>query len=258
MAYMPATRLVIKCGTEVLYGKGGWMVSKPKEDRWSSIARQVVAAEEMSGVSMILVSSGAVRAGQENFKGTSSIFQLGKREQWAGIGTRHLLKHWGDAFGCFGREIAYLLVSRATLRDSGERQAIFSAIADYHRCCIVPILNENDVALEGEGGGNDLLAADIACLTGASGVLFLTECGGVYEIDPWRHPGVRRYSEIDPRTALTSSWLEDGMAGKLLEVVRCFAMGMRTAVAGLERDSIQRFAAGEPVGTMIGNSVSFY
>lgn len=205
-----------------------------------------------------LISSAAVRAGQENFKGMSSVFRLGKREQWAGIGTRHLLKRWGDAFDDFGKEIAYLLVSRATLRDSGEKQAICSAIKDYQRCGIIPILNENDVALENEGGGNDRLATEIAYLTGANGVLFLTECGGVYEKDPARYQGVRRYAEIDPRTALTNPWLEHGMGKKLLEAVRCFAMGMRTAIAGLEYNSIQKFVSGEPVGTMISNSVSFY
>jgi len=35
-------------------------------------------------------------------------------------------------------------------------------------------------------------------------------------------------------------------------------MGMRVAIAGIETETIYRFAMGEPVGTMIGDAVRFH
>ena len=254
-----ATRLVIKCGTGALYpgvwGIGGLHLTT----RFGHIARQVVAAETQGTLSA-LISSGAARAGQENFKGSLLTFPLGRREEWAGIGTRYLLKGWGDAFGEHGKEISYILASRARRMDDEEKEMIRSAIWDYERCGVVPILNENDMTLDAGYGRseNDALACEIARLIRADAILFLTGVGGVYEKDPVCNLDVRQYAEIDPRTALTDPWLRRGMAKKLSEAVRCFAMGMRVAIAGSEGDVIHRFAMGEPVGTMIGNSVRFY
>ena len=249
----------MKCGTKVLY-PGVWGIGAPRlMTRFGHIARQVVAAEA-KGTSIVLISSGAIRAGQENFRGTPSIFRLGREEEWAGIGTRYLLKRWGDAFEELGKEIAYILVSRADFGSQEKVRAITSSIVDYQRCGVVPIINENDVVFDSRHGRseNDYLAIGIAELIGADMILFLTEVGGVYEKNPAHHPGARQYAAIDARTALTNPWLTGGMGIKMVGAVWCFARGMRVAIAGAEGNTIDKFAGSEPVGTMIGTSVRFY
>ncbi|MBI2053606.1 MAG: hypothetical protein HYT41_02590 [Candidatus Sungbacteria bacterium] len=250
MPHAISKHMIVKCGTYALVGASRTL----DQEIFGDIARQCVE----SRVPVTIISSGAVKAGEESIHGGEPAFGLFRKE-YAAIGARYLLQKWGDAFATYGTEISQIWMTSVNVTHSDERDSIYGAIRLCHLRGIVPIVNGNDAVSDSQHSvDNDCLAAVIAELTHPDAVLFLTRVGGVYEQDPSRNPRARRYAEIDPRTALTSPWLTNGMARKLTEAVRCFAMGMRVAIAGVEADTIRRFAAGEPVGTMIGDSVRFY
>lgn len=254
--------LIVKCGTAFLYAanithESTWPYAA--QDAFDRVAAQVTPTER-SGVPIMIVSSGAVKEGQRRFVSAVSAPGRLSREVYAGIGAPHLYKRWSYAFELQGRSVAQVLVTVANLNHNGERRSIASAIATCHVNGIIPIINENDIVADAEQsiGDNDRLARMIAELVYAGAVLFLTHRGGVYERNPACNPHVRQYREIDAREALTNPYLTDGIATKLFEAVQCFAMGMRVAIAGAESDTIRKFAAGEAVGTIIGNAVQFY
>lgn len=249
--------IVVKCGTECLYSTkmitdGAWPYAP--QNAFDRIAQQALLIYKR-GVPVVLVSSGAVREGERM---SLAVCQRPKRIS-AGVGVSYLYQKWGDAFERRHKNVAQILVTAGNLGNGGERRSIAATIATCHESGVMPVINENDIIADSEHciGDNDTLARMIAELVCADAVLFLTHAGGVYEEDPRRNPCARRYAEIDPRTALTNPWLTGGIAKKMTEAVLCFAAGMRVAIAGVENDTILRFAAGESVGTMIGDAVRF-
>lgn len=253
--------LIVKCGTEFLYAaelarEAVWPYAV--QNAFDRVAAQVAFVEK-SGVPVVIISSGAIKEGQQRLSYRTVPVRFTSKE-YAGIGTPHLYKRWSDTFGKHCKSVAQILVTAANLSCDGERQSIARAIAAYHINGVIPIVNENDVVADAEQriGDNDRLARIIAELVQADAVLFLTLSGGVYEEDPVYNSGARQYKEIDARMALTDWRLTNGIAIKLLEAVQCFAMGMRVAIAGAEEEAILKFAAGEPVGTMISDSIRFY
>lgn len=264
-----AVRLVIKLGTEVLLdGKEGRL----GQEIFNDIAAQVVELQN-DGVAVAIVSSGAIKAGRERMESLGAPVGALDKKKLAGMGARHLLNKWGQAFETYEREVVQVWVTYANWESENEKQNIRSIIMDDSGGHEVPIVNENDVisdeeikAMELGISENDQLAQMIAELTGADAVLFLTEAGGVYEEDPKLNPHARLYAEIDMSTAKKMLELSQsdespngrgGIGAKLRAAMVCAEAGMRVAVAGMEGDVIRRFGQGEPVGTVIGNKVKF-
>ncbi len=261
-------RLVVKIGTGVLLGKDG----KLNQDIFNNIAKQVTDIQNLGiRIQIAIVSSGAIQAGRE-----STLIQFKpplKKNQLAGIGSRYLLKKWGDAFLINGYEISEVPITFGNWNVIGEKRSIRSNILTYLEYRIVPIINENDVVSDKEIkmmekgiSENDQLARMIAELIDADAILFVTEKGGVYENDPSCHDNPRFYTEIDVSTArrlisAPSNASLNGTGGikpKLQQGLLCSKKGMRVAIAGIQNDAIYKFALGMPVGTTIGNSVKFH
>ncbi len=265
-------RILVKCGTSVLCKNG-----RLDQKIFNNIAKQVVRAEKF-GVNMIIVSSGAIQAGKEEAERLyRNKIEVEKEDRpiFASNGSPYLFTKWGHAFKKHGRLISEELVTYANLNDSGEKKSILSNILKCYRLQpqSVPIINENDFVSDQEIkkmdqgiSENDQLARMVAEFISADAVLFVTEIGGVYETDPNHNQDVRLYSEIDVQAAnkiasMSSTTSINGTGGikpKLREAVRCYQAGMRVSIADTQNDNIYKFALGNPVGTTIGESVSFY
>lgn len=268
-------QFIVKLGTEVLLSKKRWTDDRRLSQRvFNQVASQVVEIQNLD-IGVTIVSSGAIQAGREKIGKLANLVMrpegitLGKPEL-AGIGARYLLDMWGKAFEKCNREIAQEWVTFGNWNNEGERQSIKSGILSYQSQRVIPIVNENDVVSDNEIrlmekglSENDRLTRMIAELLNADMVLFLTKSGGVYEKDPTINPGARRYAEIDVKTArelaeasnIASESGTGGIGAKLREAAICAEMGMRVAIAGMKPNTIYKFAAGEPVGTMIGKTV---
>lgn len=260
-------RLVVKFGTANLLNQFGQFGQAIFDD----FARQIVELQNQ-GTEVIIVSSGAIKAGRESMESLeASTMHLDKKDL-AGIGARHLMNSWGKSFENYGKEVGQVWVTFGNWANEGERNSIQSSIFDYLQGGVVPVLNENDVISDREIklmdkmiSENDRLAKMIASLVGADAVLFLTEAGGIYEEDPRKNPQARLYEEIDAweKSELigisrgTSRTGAGGMTAKWKEASRCAKKGMLVAIAGNEKDVILRFVRGESVGTKIGTVTKF-
>lgn len=276
--FMPKL-LVVKLGTNNLSN-----YLSNKEDLWGrmekSLDSQVFSdyarqAEELywRGTKVVIVTSGAIRAGEERIRKLGKDVSLFAKKEIAAIGTRYLLNLWGEAFESGGIEIAPIWVTFQNWDDKGERESIKSSTLNLLKQGVIPVINENDIVSDWEIkwmekgiSENDRLAGAIASLIEADAILFLTDKEGVYEDDPETNPQARLYDEVSMWENLeglinNSKSTSDGGSGgievKLKAAVSCAKKGMEVAIAGREIDAIVKFAKGESVGTRIGKTTKF-
>lgn len=261
-------RLVIKFGTENLFGEKDAL----DQDVFDLYADQMVALQK-KGIEVIVVSSGAIKAGKERLEHLGFDASTFVKKDIAGIGARHLLNKWGDAFSRHKMDVAQVWVTFANWNDKAERKNIRAVLERYVRGGIVPIVNENDVICDEEIklmeqgiSENDRLARMVALLIESDAVLFLTRVDGIYTADPTKNKNARRFAEIDRRrweecfsvgTSGRSVNGSGGMKAKVAEAALCAKEGMRVAVAGASPDVIEAFVSGEPVGTLVGVHTRF-
>src|SRR3990170_1495112 len=242
-------KLVLKFGTEALLGKSGKAKRKLDQRIFNSVAEQVAFLRREQRADVVIVSSGAIKAGKESlarFGINANNTNLDKGEI-AAVGMPHLLNRWKHAFGSFKMLTAPFWVTYANWLSEPERRSICSGILCCSHQGIIPIVNENDVVsaneielMEKGISENDQLAMMVASLIDADAVLFLTDAGGVYETDPRIKSSARMYEEIDPETALriyhllsySSSNGTGGIRAKIRSALQCFASGRRVAIAG--------------------------
>jgi len=256
-----ARLLIVKFGTKNL----------ADFSRFVDYARQIKELIEDDEVWVVVVSSGAI------FHGWNRMHELGidspflGQEELAGIGSRHLLNAWGNAFAQHNREVAQVWVTHNNLSGNGEKESIRERIFNYLKAGVVPIVNENDVVSNKEikwmrqgVSENDRLARRIAELLRVQEILFLTDVAGVYDDDPGLNRDARLYQVVTPEdvpfialTVTTGVLGRGGMKSKLNEAIACFFAGMRVVIAGNEEDVILKFARRKSVGTTIGTFTRF-
>lgn len=258
-------RLVVKLGTENLSSQG-----RLDQKTFNGIARQT-AVLMTAGTEILLVSSGAIRAGKEAMeaKKVNNKLKLSKKEL-AGIGSPFLLGRWQKAFKRHDILIAQIWITYANWLSKKERVNVKNAISNCLKNGVVPIVNENDVVADDEVRSmergiseNDRLARMVALLIGADAVLFLTDVDGIFNENPRHNHGALMYKQINAadwrKSALIncdggSSGGRGGMAPKINEAIICYDAGIRAAIAGNTPNAVLKFAQGKPVGTKIGNT----
>lgn len=260
-------RLVVKCGTENLCSQNGEKKLDPKI--FDDYARQIVELQRQ-GVDVIVISSGAIKAGREELKNLGLNTKDVDRQVLAAIGQPLLMKKWDEAFRKFEKTTGQLLLTFTNWSNERERNEVIQCIFDLLRMGQIPIINENDPVsdkeiklMERRISENDQLAKMTALKIGADAILFLTDEGGIYTANPKIDPKAQLYEEINTRNKpenlisfMGSTSSENGSGGmitKLKEASRCAKNKLRVGIAGYEKDVILKFAKGESVGTKIGN-----
>lgn len=258
------SRLVVKFGTECLSSDG-----KLNQAIFDGFAREITQVNQL-GVEVAIVSSGAIRAGNEAMSVLGLKTGCLEKKHIAGIGARHLMARWGKAFEDYKREVAQIWVTYASLTHTGERESTKASILCYLRHGSIPVLNENDVLSDEEIrwmeqgiSENDNLARHIVFLIDADAVLFITNERGVYKEYPKENPEAEIYTEMYCNEILDSvgngSSFEGGTGGmetKLNAAVECARAGKRVCIVGQTENMIVRFVEGISIGTaVIGRSL---
>jgi glutamate 5-kinase len=258
-------RLVVKCGTENLCTQDD---KKLNQKIFDDYARQVVELQKQ-GVDVVIISSGAIKAGREELEDLGLDTKGFDKQVLASVGQALLMKRWEEAFRKFGKTPGQLLVTFTNWSNERERGEVIQCIFDLWKIGQIPIVNENDPVsdkeiklMEKRISENDQLAKMTALKIGADAILFLTDEGGIYTADPKIDPNAQLYEEVNARNIPTglTCLAEDtpdksgigGMATKLKGAFRCAKRKLRVAIAGYEEDVILKFARGESVGTKIG------
>ena len=284
MSAAPPCRIVVKVGTSTLTDPQG------RIDR-AFIADLTIqlATIRKSGRDVLLVTSGAIRAGRERLSGRreragdgirgwgadggapapseSTAARLAEtlpyKQAAAAIGQGLLVHTYTEAFDWRNVDCAQVLLTRDDLSDRRRFLNARNTLLALLSLGVVPIINENDTVAVDEikFGDNDSLAAQVATLVEADLLVILSDVDGLYERAPDSTgdlppliPVVRRID--DAIVAMASGGAPGGvgtggMATKVNAARIATQAGIRTVVARGRRESvIADILDGKDVGTV--------
>jgi glutamate 5-kinase len=239
-----------------------------REPTIRALAAQLSSAWTESGVSFVVVTSGAIAAGRKKLGMTERPRTVALKQAAAAVGQTSLMRAYERAFEKHGRHVAQLLLTHEDFEDRERYVNARNTLLTLLSRGIVPIVNENDtvateeIRLEGGGGGaNDHLATLVTQMIGADLLILLTDSDGLFTKDPHRHPDARRIPvvrDIDDesiRAAVgrhTSAEGTGGMASKIQAARVLSGSGVPVVIAsGLSRRSVLDALAGKDAGTLI-------
>ena len=174
-------RLVIKIGSALLIDADG----KVNRD-WLNHLAEDIARLRKSGHQVLIVSSGAVALGSQVLGLSAPRARLEELQAAAAAGQAHLTHAYQEALGLFDIPVAQILltpdVTEVRRRFLNARNTLEKLI-DFDA---VPVINENDTVATEElkYGDNDRLAARVAQIVMADGLILLSDVDGLYTADP--------------------------------------------------------------------------
>ncbi len=189
-----ANTVVVKVGTSTLTYSTGMLNLR----RIGSLV-QTICDLQNAGKNMILVSSGAVSAGLAKIGFVSRPDKIEEKQAAAAVGQCELMNMYNSLFSSYGHKIAQILITRHTVENETMRknaEGTFRVLLDMG--CI-PVVNENDsISYEGlKFGGNDLLAAYVACISKADCIINMSDVDGLYDSDPRTNPDAKLIERVD-------------------------------------------------------------
>jgi glutamate 5-kinase len=180
------------------------------------------------GQQVVLVSSGAVALGRRHLGLPAGALRLGESQAAAAVGQIRLAHAYKELLEDAGVTVAQMLL---TLEDTEQRPRYLNARATLEallRLEALAVINENDTVATAElrYGDNDRLAARVAQMAGADGLILLSDVDGLYSADPNRNPQARFIERV---THLTPEI--EAMAGRSASAVGSGGMVTKLAAA---------------------------
>jgi glutamate 5-kinase len=257
---LPYRRIVVKAGTSVL--TAGPDHQSLDLTVMAALARQISQLRSLSA-EVLLVSSGAIAAGQEGRSDSRAASDIPSRQVRAAIGQSRLMHTYQELFGAHDLQVAQVLL---TIKDLYDRQSylnVRTTLQGLWDLGVVPILNENDVVAVDEigevFGDNDRLSALVANLVDADLLVILTDIDGLYTADPNLDsnarliPSVERVDEDIEALAGRdyNPWARGGMTTKI-EAARLVTTSGITMIMchGTTEDAVLKAARGDEIGTV--------
>lgn len=254
--FAPPRRVVVKLGTSSITSPSG----APEQARMEHIAGQLVELRRR-GVSVVVVSSGAIAAGMSVLGLERRPADLPTLQAVAAVGQLHLMDLWAAAVAAVGvgDVVAQVLL---TQNDIVARSNYVNARNTLERLLelgVMPIVNENDtVAVEEiRYGDNDRIAALVANIVAADLLVLLSDVEGLFTDHP-SAPGACLVSTVEQVTddvlalvARRRSSFGSGGMGSKLEAARIASLsGVPAVIASAERPgSLLEVCSGAEVGT---------
>lgn len=214
-----AKRLVVKVGSSSLTTPEG-RIDRDRIDRLVD----VLASAALTGRQLVLVSSGAIASGLAPLGLAKRPTDLATAQAAASVGQGELVAAYSGRFAAHGLTVGQVLLSAD---DIGRRVHYRNAQRTLERLLelgVVPIVNENDTVATDEikFGDNDRLAALVAHLVHADGLVLLSDVDALYDGPP-SDPGSSPVHEVYDASDL--DLVNTGGAGS-----RVGSGGMRTKV----------------------------
>jgi glutamate 5-kinase len=246
-----ARRLVVKVGSSSLTRSDGGL----DEGRLVALV-EVLARRRQAGTDVVLVTSGAIACAIDALSLGHRPRDLATQQAAAAVGQGLLMARYTAAFAGHGLMTGQvLLTAEDMVRRAHHRNAqrtLFRLLA----LGVVPVVNENDTVATDEirFGDNDRLAALVAHLVHAEGLVLLSDVPGLFTEPPSR-PSARPIAEVataaDLRSVTTrgrSAVGSGGMATKLDAAQIATAAGVPVVLA--HADDVETALAGGDVGTV--------
>ncbi len=174
-------RLVIKVGTNVLTRPNGRLDVTNISHLVDQIARLKAA-----GVSLVLVSSGAVGAGRELWPINDDFGDVARRQVLSAIGQVRLMELYRQLFAGHGLLCAQVLATKGDFRDDLHADNMLNCLQALLHDQVVPVMNENDVVAVSElmFTDNDELAGLVAQMLRVDALVILSSVDGLFDGPP--------------------------------------------------------------------------
>jgi glutamate 5-kinase len=229
-------RLVLKIGSALLTGEEGSI-----RQQWLESLAEDIAHLHRQGVEILVVSSGAVALGRPVIGYSPGTLRLEEKQAAAACGQIRLVNAWSQAFARHSIAVGQVLL---TLEDSENRRRYLNArntIEALLEAKIIPVFNENDSVATAEirFGDNDRLAARIAQMASADGLVLFSDIDGLYTANPHTTPEAEHLAlvpEITPEIEAMAGGSASvhgtgGMITKLAAARIAVAAGCQMAIA---------------------------
>ncbi len=174
--------IVVKVGSNVLTCVDGTL----DEGVITNLVSQI-ADLKRDGYGVVLVSSGAVAAGQSilqhKLKAQDKIY---RRQVLASVGQPKLINTYLHSFAKHDLHVGQILATKEDFRDRKHYLNMRTCVYALLRENVVPIVNENDVISIEElmFTDNDELAGLVASMIDATDLVILTNVDGIFDGDP--------------------------------------------------------------------------
>lgn len=187
-----ANRLVVKIGSSSLTQPGGGL-DPERVDRLADI----VARRRQSGSQVVVVSSGAIATGFPHLGLGRRPRDLATQQASASVGQGLLLARYTAAFDRHGFTVGQVLLTADDMTRRSHYRNAQRTLETLLDLGVVPIINENDTVATDEirVGDNDRLAALVAHLVHAQGLVLLSDVDGLYNGPP-HQGGARKIAEV--------------------------------------------------------------
>jgi len=184
-----ARRIVVKVGSSSISGENAGKIQPIVE---------ALAAAHARGTEVVLVSSGAIATGMPYLSLAERPSDLATQQAAAAVGQNVLIYRYQDALTPFGIVAGQVLLTAGDLENATPRSNARRAMERLLGLRILPIVNENDTVATHEirFGDNDRLAALVAELIGADGLVLLSDIECLYTRPP-DQPGARRIDRVE-------------------------------------------------------------
>ncbi|MBW1893589.1 MAG: glutamate 5-kinase [Deltaproteobacteria bacterium] len=247
-------RIVVKIGSNVLTSNLGLNTSVVQ-----SVSRQISMLVD-KGFEVVLVSSGAMAAGQKKIGLDRRPNEIPKRQAIAAVGQAGLIMEYEKAFRRYGKKVAQILLTHDDLRHRRRYLNSRNTLYTLLEWNVVPIINENDTVMieEIEFGDNDNLAAMITLLMDADIFINLTDIDGLYTKDPRANKDAELIREVKTIGKSIEKIAGDipgalgrgGMLSKIKAAKKLTRAGVPMIIAkGDRKDILIRLCEGEKLGT---------
>lgn len=248
-------RIVVKVGTTSLVDGNGALDSAKLGD----LVDQLAAVKER-GQDVVLVSSGAIRAGMERLGLYERPKTIPEQQASAAIGQGALMQKYAELMAKHAVLPAQVLVTRDDFHNRLRYLNIRNTLYTLLRFGCIPIINENDTVATDEikFGDNDTLSALVAASIGADLLVILSDVDGLFDGDPRGDSDCKLIEEvrrITPEIEALAGGTHGlcgigGMKTKLDAAKIATSCGVRMVIANAARASaIVDAAAGSVVGT---------
>lgn len=248
-------RIVVKVGTSSLVSENGSLDS----GKMANLVEQLSAVKK-SGRDVVLVSSGAIRAGMERLKMEARPKNIPEKQAAAAVGQSVLMQSYTELFS--GKDIvaAQILLTRDDFDHRLRYLNARNTMKTLLRLGCFPIVNENDTVATDEirFGENDTLSALVAACVDADMLINLSDVDGLYDGDPRADSNCKLIEEVPQITSDIEALAggtrglcgSGGMRSKIEAAKIAVNSGVRMVIANAQRANvIVDVAAGKNIGT---------
>jgi glutamate 5-kinase len=247
-----ASRLVVKIGSSSLTNEEGGLHGAHLDALVAALVRNVKA-----GVQLVLVSSGSIAAGTPALGLRKPQRDLATQQAAASVGQGILVAHYSAQFGQHGIRVGQVLLTAEDLIRRTQYRNAQRTLGRLLELGVLPIVNENDTVATDEirFGDNDRLAALVAHVVQADGLVLLTDVDGLYDRPP-HDSAAKRLEVVTSADQLREVELggrgsrlgRGGMQTKVQAALMASEAGIPVVLT--RADMVSQALLGEPTGTV--------